>query len=135
MIRWPAYLVIAGAFATVQAAAAYKAPAAVASVALTELEGDEEAGREIYVEDCRACHSGAIAPALKGLTSRPIASAPGYNYSEGLKQKAQGDASWTEAELDAYLADPRGYAPGSKMVLKVQDAQARADLIAFLKTM
>jgi len=97
------------------------------------LAGDEEAGRETYVESCRSCHSGAIAPALKGISERGVATVPGYSYSAGLK--AMAGKSWTAEELDAYLADPRAYAAGSKMVMKLEDAQKRADMVAYLMTM
>jgi cytochrome c len=40
---------------------------------------------------------------------------------------------WTEDNLDKWLANPLALVPGSKMRFKVNDAQDRADIIAFLK--
>ncbi len=38
--------------------------------------------------------------------------------------------------MDAYLADPRGYIPGNRMPYAgMPDAEDRADLIAYLKTL
>lgn len=92
--------------------------------------GDEDAGYEIYAESCRACHSGVIAPSLKGSFDRPVAAVEGYSYSEGLA--ARSGETWTEANLHAFLADPEAFAEGSKMKKKVTEPQDRADLIAFL---
>lgn len=132
VLRWAPIFVTASALV----AAVANAPVAGQSKKAAQpaaLSGDEEAGREYYAEDCRACHSGAIAPTLKGVVGRGIASVPSYTYSAGLKAKA--GKAWTAAELDAFLADPRSYAAGSKMVMKVEDAQKRADIIAYLKSM
>jgi cytochrome c len=131
--RWPAFIGVFGALVTAQAVASQKAPAVGVQRPAAMPAGDEEAGREAYAEDCRACHSGAIAPTLKGVAGRAIAAVPGYTYSAGLKGKA--GKKWTPAELNAFMADPRGYAPGSKMMLKVEDAQKRADIIAFLQSL
>lgn len=131
MIRWAAFLIPCGVLA---AAVAIGPVAGAAQTAPSAgLVGDEEAGRETYVESCRACHSGAIAPTLKGVAGRSVASVPGYPYSEALAAKA--GKTWSAQELDAFLADPRSYAAGSKMALKVEDPQKRADLVAYLLTM
>ena len=130
MSRLPAYLVLTGALVAFHAAVAESKPAAGGRSTAVPA-GDAEAGRELYVESCRACHSGAIAPALKGIVNRPIAAAPGYSFSAGLKAKA--GKTWTAAELNAFMADPKTYAPGTKMMKAVPDAQERADIIAYLQ--
>lgn len=114
-------------------AAAQNEATAAKPAAAAALQGDEEAGREAYAESCKGCHSGAIAPALKGVAGRAVAAVPGYTYSAALKAKA--GTTWTAAELDAFLADPKGYAPGTKMMPKVEDAQKRADIIAYLQSL
>ena len=53
-------------------------------------------------------------------------------YSKGL---ADADFVWDEATLDPWLADPRGYIPGTKMVLKLAKPEDRADVIAYLKSL
>ena len=44
--------------------------------------------------------------------------------------------TWTPEELDRWLADPKGYLPGSKMVfIGVPNAQDRRDIIAYLQSL
>eukprot|EP00038_Savillea_parva_P013666 m.211994 g.211994 ORF g.211994 m.211994 type:complete len:105 (+) comp25842_c0_seq1:155-469(+) len=70
-------------------------------------------------------------PNLHGLIGRETGSAPGYDYSEANKNRR---IVWNEKRLDTYLAHPRAYIPGTKMVFQgVKNAQQRQDLIAFLK--
>jgi cytochrome c len=96
--------------------------------------GDEEAGAALYSAECRGCHAVSIAPTLRGVIDRPIASVPTFmGYSEGLKAK-QGE-TWTAANLDAFLTAPTTFAPGTLMVKSVPEAQARADLIAYIATL
>lgn len=95
---------------------------------------DEEVGAEIYAAQCKGCHTVSIAPTLRGVADRPIASVTDFGgYSEGLKARA-GEA-WTAQNLDAFLAAPQTFAPGSRMVLAVTDPQARADVIAYIRTL
>lgn len=114
------------AFAAVALAATV--PAAVLASGLT---GDAEDGREIFAGQCRSCHSGSIAPKLTGVFGRAIAGNADYaNYSPGLQAK-HGE-TWTAQSLDAFLAAPTTFAPGSTMPTAVADAQRRADIIAYL---
>lgn len=96
--------------------------------------GDEEAGAELYAAQCRGCHTVSIAPTLRGVADRPIASVSGFGgYSEGLK--ARSSEAWTVENLEAFLAAPTTFAPGTRMVMAVPDPQARADLIAYIRTL
>lgn len=95
-----------------------------------------EDGAALFNAQCKTCHSvtGPSTPAgptLKGVSGRKAASAPGYSYSAGLTRKG---GVWSDANLDAYLAAPGTYAPGGKMFTKVASPQARAAIIAYLKT-
>ena len=52
-----------------------------------------------------------------------------------MKAKGDGGLVWTEANLDAYLADPRGFVPNNKMAFAgLKKPDDRADVIAYLKT-
>lgn len=94
--------------------------------------GDADAGAQTYEAVCQGCHSVSIAPTLRGVVGRPIASVASFTgYSEGLSAK-QG-ATWTKQNLDAFLSDPAGFAPGTLMVQTIPDAQQRANMIAFLE--
>jgi cytochrome c len=93
-------------------------------------------GAALYNTQCKTCHSltGPSTPAgptLKGVAGRKLASAPGYSYSPGLTKKG---GTWTDAALDAYLTNPTGYAPGTKMFNRVGSPQARTAIITYLKT-
>lgn len=98
--------------------------------------GDANRGRTVFAR-CAACHDASTGanksgPSLKGIVGRRAASAAGYNFSTGLKTKG---GTWTRASLDAYIAGPARYAPGTRMVVSVTDPQQRADLVAYLATL
>lgn len=99
-------------------------------------EGDPRRGAEAY-RACVACHTlepdlHVTGPSLDGFWGRAAGSADGYGrYSPGLKAAG---FEWNAAALDGWLADPAEMVPGTYMVFEgIADAQARADLIAFLE--
>ena len=95
---------------------------------------DEDAGAEVYEAVCKGCHGVSIAPTLRGVVGRGIASVESYKgYSEGLKAKSS--LEWTRENLDAFLQAPGEFAPGTLMTETIAEAQRRADLIAFLATL
>lgn len=75
------------------------------------------AGEKVFGK-CRACHQigeGAknrSGPLLNGVVGADIASVDGFKYSKVLSEM---DGAWTPENLAAFLADPRGYAKGTKM--------------------
>jgi cytochrome c2 len=84
---------------------------------------------------CRRCHEGngdqASQLSLKGVVGRPVAGVDNYAYSEALRHLG---GVWTEERLDAFLADPDGYAPGSRMGTgRVPDEEERKALLRFLR--
>lgn len=87
---------------------------------------------------CRACHAiekgvNRLGPSMFGIVGRRVASEPGYDFSPAMK--AHGGV-WTRERLDAYLADPRGVVPGSKMSYAgLKDPARRAALIDYLATL
>jgi cytochrome c len=100
----------------------------------TATEGDAEAGAEIYTAVCKGCHGVSIAPTLRGVINRPIASVTSFaGYTSALKAKSS--ETWTDANLKAFLASPGQFAPGTMMTTTVPDAQQRADLIAYLASL
>ena len=72
------------------------------------------------------------APALKGIVGRKPGAMAGYAFSPALKAKG---GTWTDASLDAYLANPSAAIPGTKMFAADHDAAERAAIIAYLKTL
>ena len=99
------------------------------------LDGDAEAGSQTW-NQCRACHvadqeQNRVGPHLVNSIGRDIASVVGYNYSSAL-QDLQGER-WTPEAMDAWLTNPRDYAPGTKMSYPgLRDEADRRDLLAYL---
>lgn len=114
-------------------AAAVSLLVVVASSA-SDIVGDPEAGAETYTTVCKGCHGVSIAPTLRGVIGRPIASVATFaGYSDALKTKSS--MTWTQANLDAFLTEPAAFAPGTLMTQTIADAQRRADLIAYLASL
>jgi len=120
-----------GLMACALAAAVSIAGTTLASVDTTP-EGDSGHGKALY-QGCQACHSiddNDLGPKHRGVVGRPAGSVADYNYSAALKNSG---LTWDEATLDRWLANPSALVPGTKMYFKIDDAQARADIIAYLK--
>ncbi len=107
------------------------------TTAAAQTEGDPERGVRVF-RACAACHSleagrHMTGPSLAGLWGRQAGAAPGFaRYSKALEEA---DIVWNEETLDPWLADPAAFLPGNRMLYRgIEDEQARADLIAFLKT-
>lgn len=101
-------------------------------------EADARAGANAAAM-CKSCHSmvkdggNMIGPKLWNVYQRDIASLPDFNYSAGIA-KHQGKR-WNAQELNSFLGDPAGYAPGSFMTIGVRQPEKRADIIAYLMTL
>lgn len=107
-------------------------------------EGDAAKGKESFTAKCGICHQvgpGAqnlIGPELNGVVGRKAASVADFAmYSAGMKKLGADGFTWTEANLDKWIADPKAMIPDSPMALAFPgdpDAADRANVIAFLKT-
>ena len=94
--------------------------------------GDAAHGAKVY-QDCMICHSldeNEIGPKHRDVFGSKAGSVPGYDYSATLKAA---NIVWDETTLDTWLTDPQALVPGTKMTFSVDNAQDRADVIAFLK--
>jgi cytochrome c len=96
----------------------------------------DASGGEQQAVFCRACHSlekdggDRIGPNLYGVIGRKAGSRAGFAYSRAL---SQADFAWTPAALDAWLADPARFLPGTRMAIPgLADARDRDNLIAYL---
>ena len=101
-------------------------------VAAGSLVGDPARGEQLY-EACTDCHSldkNDVGPRHRGVFGRRAGSLPDYSYSEALKSSK---IVWNEETLDKWLTDPQALVPGKKMFFHLDNAQDRADVIAFLK--
>lgn len=107
--------------------------------ALADSGGDPEAGRKVF-QKCTGCHqigAGAehrIGPHLNGLFGSPAAGHDGFRYSRSLQRAGAGGLEWHAETLDAFLANPRALASGTRMSFRgIADADDRRHLIAFLR--
>lgn len=88
---------------------------------------------------CKACHtverggrSGA-GPNLFGVMDTPAGAKAGYAYSPAMKGA---NIRWNRANLDAFLGDPRGFMPGTRMMAPgTKDANKRKAIIDYLATL
>ena len=102
---------------------------------LTPAAGDVAQGQALYQARCTACHavdSNKTGPAHRGVMGRRVGSLKGYKYSD---EMAQSRLRWTPQTLNAWLQDPEDLVAGQRMGFQVDDAQERADLIAWLATL
>lgn len=93
---------------------------------------DPARGKQLFAERCAACHAldrNGVGPMLAGVMGRRAAAASGYAYSSALRGSG---ITWSAATLDHWLAGPRRFVPGAKMPVRVLDANARRDIIAYL---
>ena len=67
------------------------------------------------------------------MIGRDIASVEGFAYSEALTGK---EGAWDYQNLDAFLAEPRNWAPGTKMAFAgLKKPEERADVILYLRSL
>lgn len=98
---------------------------------------DAGKGEKVFSK-CRACHkvepgANGTGPTLYGIVGRPVDSVDGFAYSGALEEVAD---VWTPEHLDGFLANPKGYAPGTKMSFAgLKKPEDRANLIAYLETL
>jgi len=90
-------------------------------------------------KQCQACHTfekggpNRVGPNLWGIVNRPRASEAGFNYSAAMKGKG---GNWSYEELNKFLANPRGYIPGTAMTFAgLSRPEQRADVIDYLHTL
>lgn len=99
--------------------------------------GNVRAGQQVYDKHCLVCHAvqpefHKEGPSLAGIYGRRAGKAPFFTGYKALKGST---IVWDEQTLDAWLADPRGLVGGKDtgMTFRLEDPQARADVIAYLK--
>ena len=124
-----------GETAAEEGTATTEAPAQTSAMAIDEelaAKGEKVFGK------CKACHQvgeGAknrTGPVLNGIVGHDIAAVDGFRYSKVLSEM---DGVWTEEALAAFLADPRGFARGTKMAFAgLRSDEDIAAVTEYLKT-
>lgn len=112
-------------------------PAVDEPIAVYLAKADAAKGETVF-KKCAACHNAepgganALGPALYGVMGNPVAGHPGFAFSEALKSKG---GSWDWETMSAWLANPKKFAPGTKMTFAgLGNPQDRADVMAFLNS-
>jgi cytochrome c len=106
--------------------------AATPTFVLAQPDDLVEQGHELYEARCEGCHSvreDRVGPRHRDLVGRPVAAIPNFAYSPALYQLG---GIWTPERLDQWLQDPQAMAPGSDMRTRVEDADQRKAIIAYL---
>jgi cytochrome c len=108
----------------------------LASLPAAYQNGDLDNGEAKFAL-CKSCHTAvrdgpnAIGPNLYDVFGRRAGTLPGFAYSDALKDSK---IIWTAATIDAWIQNPRGDVPGTKMTyLGMENPKDRTDLIAYLK--
>ncbi len=104
----------------------------------TQADDPVARGRRAF-NQCAICHgmregeASRVGPNLFGIYGRAAGALDDFAYSAALRDS---DVIWDDASLDAFIENPRAFMPGNRMAyMGENDADARADLIAFLKTL
>lgn len=117
--------------------------AAAAALTLAPMGGamaqDADAGQRVF-NQCRACHTinqggrNGVGPNLYGVWGRAAGAVEGFRYSAPMRAKAGEGLVWNEANMRAYLTDPKAVVPGGSMSFAgIRNEQQLNDLLAYLQ--
>lgn len=116
------------------------APAAEAAPIAERLAAANVEQGQAAARPCQACHTfdqggpHRVGPNLWDVIGLPIAHHQDYSYSAALSGRS--GETWTYEALDQFLANPRQFAPGTKMTYAgVRRDDQRADLIAYMRSL
>jgi cytochrome c len=119
-------------------AATAAAPATEQPIEQALASADPKRGQQ-STKACQTCHTfekggpNKIGPNLWDVVGRKKGTEGGFAYSDAIKSKG---GEWTVDDLNKFLTNPRGYAPGTKMSFAgMQRENQRADVIAYLNSL
>lgn len=91
---------------------------------------------------CASCHNfgegegNKTGPGLYDVVGRPIASHEGFSYSDALIAYGDEHGAWTYETLAAFIHDPRGDVPGTKMTFAgIRGEEELANVLAYLQSL
>ena len=101
--------------------------------------GTAEAGAAVFAK-CQSCHTieqggaNGIGPNLYGVMGSAVGGhAAGFAYSDALTSVG---GTWDYNNMDAWLANPAAFAPGTKMTFAgLNSAEDRANVILYMNSM
>ena len=99
---------------------------------------DAAAGKKAFGK-CKACHGienggkNGIGPNLWNVVNASRGAKDGFKYSSALAAK---EGKWTYESLNAFIAKPKAYIPGTKMsFVGVKKTSDRANIVAYLRSL
>ncbi len=99
---------------------------------------DVAAGEKTF-KKCAACHTAdkggkhKVGPNLYNVVNAAHGAKDGFNYSGAIKDLA---GKWDYVSLNGFLANPKGYAKGTKMSFAgLKKVGERAEVIAYLRSL
>lgn len=100
---------------------------------------DAAKAKQLYASNCAACHSfgsfesGEIGPDLNGVYLRRSGSVPEYNFSAAMS-KEETKVTWDDDSLVAFISNPQGYYPGTRMMSPpITDFEHALQIMTYLK--
>lgn len=121
------------------AAAGAGAPKAIEPIVPLLASANPAAG-EAAAKKCAACHTftkggpDRVGPNLWSVLGGHRAHSASFSYSQGLA--GMKDKNWDYEDLNHFLANPKGFVPGTKMAFAgISSAKERADVIAYLRSL
>jgi cytochrome c len=90
-------------------------------------------GKELFEKRCGGCHAldrDKEGPRLHGVYGRAAGLMDSFQYSEALKKSK---VVWTEDTLERWLTNTEELIPDNDMTFRVERADERREIIAFLK--
>ncbi|MBF0367888.1 MAG: c-type cytochrome [Magnetococcales bacterium] len=96
----------------------------------------------LEAEKCGACHDlgprkkTIVGPPLWGITGEVAGQAKNFPYSPEFLARVEKGLTWNEANMDAWLKDPKAFLPGTRMLFGgIPRRERREELITYLKTL
>ena len=106
------------------------------------LAGADISAGERVARRCASCHTfeegGAdgTGPHLWGVIGRDVASSSVFNYSQAMREYAEGGTEWMYQNVYDYLESPRNYVPGTAMSFAgLRDQTDRINIIAYMRSL
>jgi len=94
---------------------------------------DAGRGREAFEKRCTGCHALdkiKVGPRLRGVYGRQAGKDAEFLYSDAVKAAS---VTWDESTLDRWLTDTESVIPGNDMSFRLDSADERGNIIAYLR--
>lgn len=92
-------------------------------------------GKDLFGRRCSGCHAADASkegPRLRGVVGRKAGGVADFQYSDALRNSG---ITWTEDQLMKWLEDPEALVKDNDMAFRIVNADERAALVAYLKSL